>query len=170
MKSIASRIISSTSPNWAARCGVGIFSGFGLLSAAVGFCPAAHAGVLYSHSINTISATGIVTPFATELPSNGPIGLAFDKDGYLYASIYVSNLISKISPDGKTVTVFATGLGGPYAQAFDPDGNLFVANADAKTISKISPDEKTVTPFVTQGLNRPVAIAFDASGTMYVSA
>jgi sugar lactone lactonase YvrE len=155
-----------------------------LLSGALGFCPDVLAGVLYvsdagaARRISTISATGVVTPFATGLEDNGAIGLAFDKDGYLYTSIYASNIINKISPDGKTVTVFADasdGVNGPYGLAFDKDGTLFQSNVGyptlgTSTINKISPDG-TSTPFVTStgGLNLPVWLAFAPDGTLLES-
>jgi sugar lactone lactonase YvrE len=180
MKSIAS-IMPEIGQNWFAS-GIAIVGSISLMSASTCFCAPAGASVLYvadageARRISTISDTGVVTPFVTGLEDNGPIGLAFDKDGYLYASIYVSSIINKISPDGKTVTVFADasdGLNGPYGLAFDKDGNLFQSNVGypnlgTSTINKISPDG-TSTPFVTKGLDLPVWLAFAPDGTLLES-
>ena len=170
--------------NRASVCRMAIVGSISLLSASVGFCAAASASILYladageARRISTISATGVVTPFATGLEDNGPIGLAFGPDGYLYTSIYASNIINRISPDGQTVTVFADasqGVNGPYGLAFDRDGNLFQSNVGypnlgANTINKITPNG-TSTPFVKSGdgLNLPVWLAFAPDGTLLES-
>jgi sugar lactone lactonase YvrE len=146
--------------------------GIGCLSVLAGASPARSASILYEADyygakINTISSTGVVTPFVTGLSQQNPIGLAFDRNNTLFYASYIDNSIKKVSATG-VVTQFASGLSGPYAIAFAPDGNLFVANADGNSISKVSPTGD-VTPFVTTGLNRPVALAFDRDGTMYES-
>jgi len=58
-------------------------------------------------SIDTISATGVVSPFATLPYAATPTSLAFDSAGNLYAADYGSNQIYKITPGG-AVSLFAT--------------------------------------------------------------
>src|SRR5579871_3332007 len=57
------------------------------------------------------------TPFATGL--NSPFGLAFDKAGNLYVSDISADTISKVSPDGSTVSLFASGFSTPEGLAVD---------------------------------------------------
>ena len=174
MKLTTSKTSANPLPSRALMGSMAIVGSISVLSASVSLCSAASAGVLYqadyySGTINTISATGAVKLFATLPSTNGPIGLAFDKDGYLYASDYNADSINKISPDGKTVTVFATGLNRPYGIAFDKDGTLLEADKLSNKINRISADGATVTPFVTTGLNAPAWLTFDKDGTLYES-
>src|SRR5205807_3316504 len=74
-------------------------------------------------------------------PSQGPVGLAFDNSGNLFAtSVDGSNgrgAILKFTPDGAETT-FATGLtNNPRGLAFDSTGNLFVAEVPATTTGDI---------------------------------
>ena len=174
---------SKTSAILPSRASIGnmaIVGSISVLSASIGFCSAASAAVLYqadysSGTINTISSTGVVTPFATGLGGNGPIGLAFGKDGYLYATNYNGGSpsdgvsINKISPDGKTVSIFTTGPSASYGLASDKKGNLFATNSILNTIDRISETTAQVTPFVTTGLNFPAYLAFNNSGKLFES-
>lgn len=51
----------------------------------------------FPQTIDTVSSTGVVSPFATAF---NPAGLAIDPDGNLYAADYLTNQISKITPGG----------------------------------------------------------------------
>ena len=66
---------------------------------------------------------GASSVFATV--SDDPIGLAFDTQGDLFASLFDTNSIVEIPPGGSP-TVFAnTLLSGPEGLAFDGAGNLY---------------------------------------------
>jgi hypothetical protein len=64
-------------------------------------------------------------------------GLAFDADGYLYASSRAEGTVYRISPAG-AVTTYAEGMGIATGIAFDRDGNLFVGDRSG-TIFKVGP-------------------------------
>lgn len=70
------------------------------------------------NSIIQVSSTGVVNPVAPLPASSSPYGLAFDGSGNLYAADNLSDQISKISPDGLTVSTFATGISQPSFIAF----------------------------------------------------
>jgi sugar lactone lactonase YvrE len=72
-------------------------------------------------------------PFVRDLLN--PTGLAFDADGYLYASSRAEGTVYRISPGG-AVSTYAEGLGLATGIAFDREGNLFVGDRSG-TIFKI---------------------------------
>ena len=146
------------------------------------------------HRIIKITPAGLVSTFAgsgnegqadgvgTAASFNKPAGIAFDKDGNLYVSDTVFNLIRKITPEG-VVSTFYNGeeLGGARGIAFDKDGNLFVANTYKHVISKID-QNGILTTFAGTGevgytdgslssalFNTPNAIMFLENGDMLVS-
>jgi len=63
-------------------------------------------------------------------------GLAFDAEGYLYASSRAEGTVYRISPGG-AVTTYAEGMGIATGIAFDRDGNLFVGDRSG-TIFKVA--------------------------------
>jgi sugar lactone lactonase YvrE len=66
-------------------------------------------------------------------------GLAFDADGYLYASSRAAGTVYRISPAG-AVTTYAEGMGIATGIAFDRDGNLYVGDRSG-TIFKVGPEK-----------------------------
>ena len=66
-------------------------------------------------------------------------GLAFDADGYLYASSRAAGTVYRISPAG-AVTTYAEGMGIATGIAFDRDGNLYVGDRSG-TIFKVGPEQ-----------------------------
>lgn len=102
-------------------------------------------------------------------------GLAFGRDGFLYASSRAEGTVYRIGPDGKRA-VYAEGLGVATGIAFDPDGNLYVGDRSG-TIFKIGsgPEGEGV------GADRPIFVyatlepsmaayhlAFRDDGTLFV--
>ncbi len=63
-------------------------------------------------------------------------GLAFDANGYLYASSRAEGTVYRIAPDG-VATTYAEGMGIATGIAFDRDGNLFVGDRSG-TIFKVA--------------------------------
>ena len=70
--------------------------------------------------ISKITSGGVVSLFATLPADSFPNGLAFDASGNFYAADINTGQISQISPDGLTVTPFATGISAPAFIAFAP--------------------------------------------------
>ncbi|MEI8196822.1 MAG: PEP-CTERM sorting domain-containing protein [Phycisphaerae bacterium] len=112
--------------------------------------------------ISKITPTGSISPFATT-GYYGSAGLAFGRDGYLYAA--AGDAILKIAPDGTTFD-FATGLRRLMGLAFDRDGYLYAAAGDA--ILKIAPDG-TTNQFATGLYNLPWGLAIDSNNDLYVA-
>ena len=119
----------------------------------------------FTPDYDPLLGTGMMTTFVgpTNFPSTGPgpIGLAFDTSGNLFASTINGNDstgdIRKFGPDGTEITPrFATGLTkGPRGLAFDSAGNLFLAeigipgSATTGDILEFTPDG-TQTVFASQ--------------------
>jgi sugar lactone lactonase YvrE len=110
----------------------------------------------------------------------GPRGLAADSKGNLYISDAFR--IRKISPDGILSTVTSS-LSSAAGLAVDAHDVLYVADAGALRVRKVNADG-TVTTIAGTGtraytgdggaataatLNNPTALAFDASGNLYIA-
>ncbi len=91
--------------------------------------------------------------FASGISGTGPFGLAFNRDGILYAAMLGSGSpILEFTPTGSQST-FVTG-NGYFGIAFDNAGNLYGANGGgANSIIKITP-KRTVSTFAS-GLSNP---------------
>ncbi len=95
------------------------------------------------------------------------MGLAFDRNGNLYAANFVGNTVEKFAPNGTDLGVFANVIS-PTGLAFDAAGNLYVANFGS-TIERFAPNGTPLGAFATFGLNNPEGLAFDSSGNLYVA-
>jgi outer membrane protein assembly factor BamB len=112
-----------------------------------------------------------VRPFVRDLLNVS--SLAFDREGFLYASSRAEGTVYRISPEGE-ITTFAEGMGIATGLAFDKDGNLFVGDRTG-TIFKIGPSgSKTAGEiFVFATLEPSIAayhLAFLDDGTLLVTA
>lgn len=111
-------------------------------------------------------------PFARDLLNVS--ALAFDRDGYLYASSRAEGTVYRISPEGDHISTFAEGMGVATGLAFDRDGNLFVGDRSG-TIFKVGPygSRNPGEVFVFATLEPSVAayhLAFRDDGTLLVTA
>ena len=109
-----------------------------------------------------------------------PDGLAFDSGGNLYAINNTAtgfNTIDKIDTNGDVSTLWSIGPGTSvyYPLAIDGAGNLYTANFihnGANSILKIDPNGNEsifLNSSLSLGLNRPIGMACDGSGNIYVS-
>ena len=124
-----------------------------------------------------------------------PQGLAFDGSGNLYVADQGNNAVYKITSTGTVSILAGTGLGGyvngagttarfnaPQGIATDATGNIYVADRNNNMIRKItsagvvSTLAGTGAPALTDGdgptvatFNRPVGVATDATGNIYVT-
>lgn len=104
-------------------------------------------------------------PFVRDLMN--PTGLAFGRDGYLYASSRADGTVYQISPEG-TIATYAEGMGIATGIAFDRDGNLYVGDRSG-TIFKINSSREI---FVFATLEPSVSayhLVFNAAGTLLVT-
>jgi sugar lactone lactonase YvrE len=112
-----------------------------------------------------------IRPFVRELLN--ATGLAFDPQGYLYASSRAEGTVYRISPEG-AISTYAEGMGIATGIAFDRDGNLFVGDRSG-TIFKISRANSDGTGgeiFVYATLEPSIAayhLAFNDVGTLFVT-
>jgi DNA-binding beta-propeller fold protein YncE len=120
--------------------------------------------------IYKITAEGNVSLFVQGLA--GPSGNAFDSEGNLFQTNWLSNVISKITPGGN-VTEFANfddGLRGPLDVAFDSQGNLFATNCRESFVSKFTPaGEGSVFATGSQYFSCPNGVDIDDEDNVYVS-
>ena len=112
-----------------------------------------------------------VRPFVRDLLNVS--ALAFDREGYLYASSRSEGAVYRISPHG-AISTFAEGMGIATGIAFDREGNLFVGDRSG-TIFKIgaSGSKNTGEIFVFATLEPSVAayhLAFRDDGMLLVTA
>ncbi|QNI36324.1 SMP-30/gluconolactonase/LRE family protein [Edaphobacter albus] len=106
-----------------------------------------------------------MVPFVRDLMN--PTGLAFDREGYLYASSRAEGTVYRISTEGE-ISPYAEGMGVATGIAFDEGGNLYVGDRSG-TIFKINPDREI---FVFATLEPSIAayhLAFNAVGTLFVT-
>jgi sugar lactone lactonase YvrE len=126
-------------------------------------------------SIFSIALDFQVRPFVRGLLN--ATGLAFDADGYLYASSRAEGTVYRISQQG-TISTYAEGMGIATGIAFDRDGNLFVGDRSG-TIFKVGPDRGQAGAaladreiFVYATLEPSIAayhLAFNDEGTLFVT-
>jgi len=156
--------------------------------------------------IRKISADGFVTTLAGSriyntvpgtdsiLRFDHPAGITTDAAGYIYVADTYNNLIRKISPSGKIVTIAGNGSRGskdsmgvyasfylPGGIAMDSAGDIYISDTYNNLIRKISPDGlvTTIAGNGTRGsLNgtakqasflHPAGLALDPLGNIYVA-
>ncbi|WJF89159.1 NHL repeat-containing protein [Paraburkholderia bonniea] len=127
---------------------------------------------------------------------NYPVGIAVDASGNVYVSDLDAHVIRKITPQGAVTTLAGKagdfgsqdGIGteamfySPMGLALDAHGNVYVADSRNYLIRRISPQGVVTTLAGRAGesgsldgnravatLSRPVFLALDASGNVYVS-
>lgn len=104
-------------------------------------------------------------PLVTDLMN--ATGLAFDREGVLYASSRHDGIVYQVSPAG-SFSVYVEGMGVATGIAFDPDGNLYVGDRSG-TVFKIS-RQRQIYVFAT--LEPSIAayhLAFGPDGYLYVT-
>lgn len=103
--------------------------------------------------------------------------LTVDGNGTVYVANTSDRAVLKIDSQGRAST-FAQGFQSVAGLALDRGGNLYVSDAEKNTISKITPQgvarefargKGTDLTSSASGLNKPVALAFDRAGNLYVA-
>jgi sugar lactone lactonase YvrE len=133
------------------------------------FCP----GTDPSQGIYKFGPGGGVASAATELATASslggvPWGLAFGKDGNLYAALDDAGKVVQVDTvSGAVVRTVATGIFTASAVATDPlSGDLFVdQSGGANNIYRVSPTSGTVTLYAT--VPNATGLAFAPDGTLY---
>jgi sugar lactone lactonase YvrE len=145
---------------------------FLLFTAAASYSIQAAPGDLYDGGLNDqkvykFDSAGNRTVFVSGSTTFQPDWLAFDRKGNLFAANPANSTISKIPPNGSTITDFATGIN-PSDLAFDAAGNLFAIDMATGSIFKYTPSGARTT-FKGPGLTDLVALAFARDGNLFVT-
>lgn len=113
------------------------------------------ATVLYGQVVSTL-VTG---------PSTFNDGLAIDKAGNLYASMYAGTTVTKITKTGQT-SIFMNGMASPNGLAFGPDGSLYVPSVAGHRITKATVQGDTA---FYMNVADPGAVYINTDGSMLVA-
>jgi sugar lactone lactonase YvrE len=112
--------------------------------------------------ISPASAASTILGKTGSLPS----GITIDSDGNIYTANFLSNNVSKITPDGlSTILEITDSL--PSGITIDSAGNIFTANFLSNNVSKITPDGLS-TILGTTG-DQPFGITIDSAGNIYTA-
>jgi sugar lactone lactonase YvrE len=130
-----------------------------------------HTGVLYK--FGTSGGAASATTRINAVPIDGaPAGIAFSKDGRLYAALQATGKVIELNPTtGVVVRVVTSSTSGATGIATDPlSGDLFVTDPFGSHLYRLSgfaDSTATVTTYATPF--DPDGITFGADGTIYVA-
>ena len=150
-----------------------------------------------SYTVSTLAGqniAGSIDGYGQNALLSSPAGVAVDAAGTLYVADAVNNKIRKITPNGQVTTFAGKEAPGkkdgnikeatfyhPTGVAIDAAGNLYVADKGNHQVRKITPlgivstlagsGERNATDgFGSKaGFDKPVALAVDAAGNVYVA-
>jgi DNA-binding beta-propeller fold protein YncE len=114
------------------------------------------------------------SPFLNGMPW-GPIGLAVDAAGFVFATDAGNACLEKFASSGAFVSQLATNVtANPYGVAVDGSGFLYVADQAANLITKLDSNGAAVTSWGSAGtgngqFSNPQRIAVGAAGRIYVT-
>lgn len=139
-----------------------------------------HADIVYVWSadgtIHKFDANGVGSRFATNNLAvwNGPVGLALDNVGNLYAGVPSESHIWRFSPDG-TRFLIGSSIDSVSGLAFDSAGNLFATIPNYIEILKLDYGLGygyylgNSTDYSQSHLSYPLNLTFDGAGNIYVA-
>lgn len=142
-----------------------------------------HADLVYvwcdDGTIQRFSTNGAGSLFATNNLSawNGPVGLALDNVGNLYAGFPDGSTIWKFLPDGSRSSSSSSPIDSVSGLAFDHAGILFATSPNYIEICRLTYNlgygYVLVTPpgsnYTQANLSGPISPAFDSAGNIYVA-
>ena len=131
----------------------------------------------YDGTIHRFDSNAVGSVFATNDLSgwNGPVGLALDNLGNLYAGVPSESVIWKFLPSGtRSLIGIIDSISG---LTFDAGGNLFATTPNYVEIGKCdygpawgySAIYFDLSPWTQSHVGYPINLAFDRAGTVYVS-
>lgn len=115
------------------------------------------------------AATPFYQPYGTNPIYGYTLGVTTDALGNVYFANYREGEVFKVTPDGQSSSVYATGFSGygsPDGLAFDSQGNLFVTTDYGMTVDKVAPGGGAATVYATYTTEQD-AIAIDSKGDIF---
>ena len=150
--------------------------------------PGANVGTLYSIPNGTYAFGGgltgsappndftVLLSFTSTSSSSGsqPHSIAIDASGNAWYIGSTDSVLSKFSPLGTrstfSVSVGDSAFSSPVAVAVDASSsNVLVANSMGTTVTDFNVSSSTTSPIYTSGISKPVDVAFDGSGNVWVA-
>ena len=128
----------------------------------------------YDGTIQRFNANGAGSLFATNNLSgwNGPVGLALDNVGNLYAGVPSESYIWRFSPDGNS-SLAGLSVDSVSGVAFDSTGNLYATIPNYIALVKLDYSFGhywlSQTNCTQSHLSYPINLAFDSAGNIYVA-
>lgn len=114
-------------------------------------------GAIYK--ISTGKKVSTFVDYKTSPEIHSPNGLIFDNDGNLLVIDYSTGNLLRVSPDGKSVSVVATGLPMGDGLAYDGEGYLYASSWQGGSIYRI--DDQYNVALVDSGFKAPADITID---------
>lgn len=97
-----------------------------------------------------------------------PSALRLDSESNVYVSDGHNNVVTKFSPSGSQLHVFASSnISGPQGIAFDTAGNLYVGSNDFSLVVKFNPGGQQID--VLSVPDTPLGVAVDGAGQVYIA-
>ena len=140
---------------------------------------AAHGQTLYISNLSSNEilkdSSGTVSVFAPGAPFLDPEGIAIDSVGNIYVAnngtTYSNGSITKVNSAGTSWSTYDSGSAAnvslPTVISFQ-NGTLYGMMQGVNTVYKL-PSANILIPYASNGINGPEAIAFDASGDLFVA-
>ncbi len=120
-------------------------------------------------TISKITLAGAITTFASDF--SNPIGLVFDMNNFLFVVNNGNGQLSKVSPNGASVTYnFGTGLTSPYGCVYNAaNDKIYIANYGADEVAEINFLLGGAKATFKSGITACTGINIDATGNLYVA-
>ena len=120
-------------------------------------------------NVEEFTPAGVGTVFSAFTSfKNGPLGIAFDNFGNLFAVNIGDGTIDKITPNGTRTVFVSPGFFYMNGLAVDSANNVYVAFPVDNKVMKFTPAGVSSVLSIS-GLNTPTGLTFDAFGNLFVA-
>jgi sugar lactone lactonase YvrE len=150
-----------------------------LLAGVLGAVEAVHLPKAAASSPITYVSNTISDPTALAFDASGDLFIANGNDDTVSVLPKASGTLFGVPVTANQLSTVASGLSYPTALAFDASGDLFIANWNNNTVSVLAKASGSIfgvpvtadqlATVITSGLSDPTALAFDASGDLFIA-